>query len=44
MNKSIIYSLVARGSLILTEYTENEGDFPVMAKKILPRVKKSENK
>lgn len=41
---NIIYSLVARGSLVLCEYSESEGDFPQLVRKILVRTKKTEEK
>ena len=31
----IKYALVAKGSFILTDYSDFEGDFPSIAKKIL---------
>ena len=39
----IIYSLVARGSLVLCEYTESEGDFPSLARKIFIQAKKNQD-
>ena len=41
---NIIYSLVARGSLVLCEYTDNEGDFPQLVRRILVSVKKTDEK
>jgi hypothetical protein len=40
----IIYSLVARGSLVLAEYTSFDGDFPSLARKILVKSQKSKSK
>jgi hypothetical protein len=40
----IIYSLVARGTLILAEYTSFDGDFPTVARKILAKAEKSKMK
>jgi hypothetical protein len=40
----IIYSLVARGTLILAEYTSYDGDFPGLARKILAQTPKSKSK
>jgi hypothetical protein len=40
----VIYSLIARGSLVLCEYTESEGDFPQLVRKILVKAKKTEDK
>jgi hypothetical protein len=37
----IKYALVARGSLVLAEYTDYEGDFTNAARKILLSSKKS---
>ncbi len=37
----IIYALVARGTLVLAEYTTFDGDFPEIAKKILAKSQKS---
>ena len=31
----IIYALVARGTLVLAEYSNHDGDFPQIARKIL---------
>lgn len=33
----IIYSFVARGTLILAEYTAHDGDFPEIARKIIAK-------
>lgn len=40
----IIYALVARGTLILAEYTSFDGDFPVLARKILTQTQKTKSK
>lgn len=40
----IIYALVARGSLILSEYTAFKGDFTALAQKILTQSKTSKSK
>jgi len=37
----IIYSFVARGSLVLAEYTAHDGDFPEIARKIISKATKS---
>ena len=37
----IIYSLVARGSLVLAEYTAHDGDFPEISRKIISKAVKS---
>ncbi len=40
----IIYALVARGSLVLAEYTSSDGDFPFIARKIVVKAEKSKMK
>lgn len=40
----IIYTLIAKGSLVLIEYTEADGDFPILVRKILVSLKKSDEK
>lgn len=40
----IIYSLVARGTLVLAEYTPFDGDFPTVARRILVSSPKSKSK
>lgn len=37
----IKYGLVARGTLTLADYSEYEGDFALLSKKILAKAKKS---
>jgi vesicle-associated membrane protein 7 len=37
----IIYSLVAKGTFILAEYTTHDGDFPEIARKLLAKTPKS---
>ena len=40
----IIYSLVARGTYILAEYTNHDGDFPNIARRILAKSQKTKSK
>lgn len=40
----IIYSFVARGSFVLSEYTAHDGDFPEIARKIISKANKSKIK
>ena len=40
----IIYALVARGTLVLAEYTSYDGDFPQMARKVLSKSPRSKLK
>ena len=40
----IIYSLIAKKSLVIAEYTSHDGDFPEMARKILSKTKNTNNK
>ena len=40
----IIYALVARGSLVLAEYTPHDGDFPSLARRILVKSSGSKTK
>ena len=40
----IIYALVARGSLVLVEYTSHDGDYSSIARKILVKSQKNHNK
>jgi hypothetical protein len=40
----IIYALIARGSLVLAEYTVYKGDFTTLARKILSQSKISKSK
>ena len=35
---SIIYSVVARGSTILAEHTDNAGNFPTITQSVLDRI------
>ena len=37
----ILYALVARGSLVLAEYTDVDGDFPKVARKIIAKCEKT---
>ena len=37
----IIYSLVAKGTFVLAEYTTHDGDFPEIARKLLAKTPKS---
>ena len=37
----IKYGLVARGALILSDYTDFDGEFPQISKKILEKSKKN---
>ena len=37
----IIYSFVARGTLVLAEYTAHDGDFPEIARKIIAKATKT---
>lgn len=38
----IKYGVVTRGTLVLADYSEYEGDFPVLSKKILAKARKSD--
>lgn len=40
----ILHSLVARGSLVLADYTESDEDFNSISRKILVKIKKTEDK
>ena len=40
----IIYSFVARGTMVLAEYTAHDGDFPEVARKIISKATKSRTK
>jgi hypothetical protein len=40
----IIYSLVARGTLVLAEYTSYDGDFPQIARKIIAKTPRTKQK
>lgn len=40
----IIYSLVARGSLVLAEYTNHDGDFPTFSRKLIAKSQKTATK
>lgn len=40
----IIYGLVARGTLVLAEYTPYDGDFPTVARKILVKAERTKTK
>eukprot|EP01016_Furgasonia_blochmanni_P020671 TRINITY_DN2308_c0_g3_i2.p1 TRINITY_DN2308_c0_g3~~TRINITY_DN2308_c0_g3_i2.p1 ORF type:complete len:238 (-),score=45.13 TRINITY_DN2308_c0_g3_i2:206-871(-) len=40
----IIYALVARGTLVLAEYTNYDGDFPQVARKLIAKTEKSRTK
>lgn len=42
--ESFIYSFVARGTVILAEYTEFTGNFPAIAAQCLQRLPSSNNK
>ena len=37
----IIYALVARGTVILAEYTDKDGNFPRVAKKLIAKAEKT---
>lgn len=37
----IIYSFVARGTFVLAEYTDHDGDFPEISRKIIAKASKS---
>lgn len=40
----ILYALVARGSLVISEYSEAEEDYSQLLRKTLIKVKKSDEK
>lgn len=42
--ESFIYSFVARGTMVLAEYTEFTGNFPAIAAQCLQRLPSSNNK
>ena len=42
--ESFIYSFVARGTMVLAEYTEFTGNFPAIATQCLQRLTSSNNK
>lgn len=40
----IIYALVARGTLVLAEYTSYDGDFPQFARKVIAKSPRNKSK